>query len=220
MLYIPRRVPNLEKNNFQSCFPKDLQESDPELRKKLQIISNSREKFNNWCSNSQKMADLNKETKDWEIHEILAYLDNATELMEMLCNKSAGPLTLVYQTTLTEGIDKISVSENPELIATAEIIMARLGIVFALLQNCGSSTACLSQNILKSKEDFTNNLKHCLTFVSHAGVRMAKLNHLKKYLLPVFGEGNHAYGAVNEFNWHILYGIYLLVEISYANLFL
>lgn len=221
MIYLPNNPVLTTENNFETAFPKEMKAADPELYAKLNQIIQSRAKYHQWVKNAQKNASLGKEEWMHNLNEVSSYLENATNFMEVLCKKAQGPLVLKYQTSISPNVANFeSMGDNHEITATIEVIWARLGMVFAALQNCSYSLGDLNKQLNVNMEKYNDDLKHCLTFVSYAGVRMAKLNYLKKYLLGVFGTGNHQYAAVCELNYHILEAIYLMIEVSYTSLFL
>merc|ERR1740139_1970409 len=140
--------------------------------------------------------------------------------MEVLCKQAPGTLSLEYQTAISPNVKNFVVDDNNEMVATVEVMWARLGFAFGCLQNCSYSLGDLNKQVNVNMEKFSDNLKHCLHFVSMAGTKMGKLNYLKKYLLGIFGNGNHKYAAVCELNFHILEAVMLMIEVSYTSLFL
>jgi len=193
---------------------------NPDLMAKIHKIVTSRNKFYDWVNNVQKKADHGKETRMVEMQEYEDYISNATDFMEVLCKEAQGPLALNYHTAISPNVQNFQVDDNPEVVATVEIMWARLAMVFGSLQNCNHSLGNLSAHLNVNMEAYSDSLKHCLSFVSYAGTRMGKLNYLKKYLVGIFGTGNHKYAAVCEMNYHILEAIMLMIEVSYASLFL
>jgi hypothetical protein len=220
MLYIPEKVPQCVLSDFATAFPPTLASSDPALAVQVRDIIKSRNLFHQFVTTSAKSADMNKEKYQHQLTEVLEYLDNATNFMEVLCKNSEGPLKLNFQTAITPSPKNFSVEDSHEITATVEIIFSRLGLVFSALQNMQFSAKDMVNQLNVSAEQYTNRLKHCLDFTNYAGIRMGKLNYLKRHLLSVFGTGMHKYGAVCELNWHFLEAIYLMIEVSYTSLFL
>ena len=109
-----------------------------------------------------------------------------------------GPLRLTFSTAISPEIQKFNVDDNHEVTSTVEVIFARLGMVFAALQNTAWSARDMVNQLNVNSELYNNRVKHCLDFVNYAGIRMGKLNYLKRHLLGVFGKGDHKYGAVCE----------------------
>lgn len=193
---------------------------NPDLMAKIHKIFTSRNKFYDWVKNVQANVNKGKETRMVEMAEVEEYLTNATDFMEVLCKEGQGVLSLQYQTAISPNVTNFVVDDNNEMVATVEVMWARLAMVFGCLQNCTKSLGDLTAQLNVNMEKYSDNLKHCLSFVSHAGTRMGKLNYLKKHLMSVFGTGNHKYAAVCELNYHILESIMLMIEVSYTSLFL
>jgi len=187
---------------------------------KIHKIYTSRNKFYGWLKNVGKNASDGKEERMINMPEIEEYLNNATDFMEVLCKQAPGTLSLEYQTAISPNVKNFVVDDNNEMVATVEVMWARLGFAFGCLQNCSYSLGDLNKQVNVNMEKFSDNLKHCLHFVSMAGTKMGKLNYLKKYLLGIFGNGNHKYAAVCELNYHILEAVMLMIEVSYTSLFL
>ena len=155
---------------------------DPALMSQIHKIFTSRNKFYDWLKNVGKNASNGKESRMVQMSEVEEYLNNATDFMEILCKQAKGPLSLEYQTAISPNVQNFTVDDNNELVATVEVMWARLGYVFGCLQNCSYSLGDLNKQINVNQEKFSDNLKHCLHFVSMAGTKMGKLNYLKKYL--------------------------------------
>jgi len=187
---------------------------------KIHRIFTSRNKFYDWVKNVQNNANNGKMTRMVEMQEFEEYLYNATDFMETLCKEAQGPLSLQYHTAISPNVTSFAVDDNNEMVGTVEVMWARLAMVFASMQNCTVCLSDLSAQLNVNMEKYSDNLKHCLSFVSYAGTRMGKLNYLKKYLLGIFGSGNHKYAAICELNFHILEAIMLMIEVSYTSLFL
>jgi len=187
----------------------------------VNIIRQSRAKYLQWVTNANEKAKIGKEEWVHNLDEVKDYLNKATDLFELLCNEGQGPLSLIYQSALNSNVKIIKVDDSMEVISTFEVVFTRLGMIFASLQNCRNSYKELSLAINVSQEKFTDSLKHCLTFFQFAGIRMGKLNYLKRHLLSIFPANSaHKYGAVSEMDYDVLEAVYLMIEVSYTSLFL
>ena len=96
---------------------------------------------------------------------ILGYLDHATTWMDLVCKFAVNTfeiqLTSILASPDSHEPSEITISGDHELLATAEIIIARLGLVSSLLQNVSHSYKSLPSLVLSDPPAFKKRIQHC-----------------------------------------------------------
>lgn len=166
MLFIPTKIPLVTfPDDVLSPFDQEIISEDPELTQNLTEISASRQKFQKWIQNAKNNALANKEEFLHNMDPILHYLDHATNWMDLVCKFAVNPFDITLTSILASPEShepfSITISGDHELLATAEIIIARLGLVTALLQNIQTSYKELPKLALEASPNFKKKLQHC-----------------------------------------------------------
>jgi hypothetical protein len=143
----------------------------------------------------------------------LFYLDQTIELMNLLVKNATSSPNFKYKSFLSEQQPTIDLIDSNEVLATVEFIFCRYTFAYGCLLECKEDINQLSSS-LTNMDNLTAKLKHILSNIQIASVRLAKLEHLKPVLWGVFG---YKYDIYPELNFHLVTSHLQLFECNFAN---
>jgi hypothetical protein len=144
----------------------------------------------------------------------LFYLDQTIELINLLVKNSSSSPNFKYKAFLSEQQPSIDLIDSNEALATAEFILCRYTFAYGCLLECKQDVNELSSS-LTNMDNLTAKLKHILSNIQIASVRILKLEHLKPVLWGVFG---YKYDTIYpELNYHLVTSHLQLFECNFAN---